>query len=111
MVPECKPECKPEWNREAITVFSRLPSLRRLQATLLFEDTASHTSITNFLNSKGIRVKSRYMKVFEKKPEKIENLCNEDNSKNLQQHHHRDFGFWDDVLHLENFVCDKVEKI
>ena len=27
-------ECKPEWNREAITVFSRLPSLRRLQATL-----------------------------------------------------------------------------
>ena len=21
------PECKPEWNREAITVFSRLPSL------------------------------------------------------------------------------------
>ena len=25
--------CKPEWNREAITVFSRLPSLRRLQAT------------------------------------------------------------------------------
>ena len=27
------PECKPEWNREAITVFSRLPSLRRLQTT------------------------------------------------------------------------------
>ena len=27
------PECKPEWNREAILVFSRLPSLRRLQAT------------------------------------------------------------------------------
>ena len=27
------PECKLEWNREAITVFSRLPSLRRLQAT------------------------------------------------------------------------------
>jgi hypothetical protein len=27
------PECKPEWKREAITVFSRLPSLRRLQAT------------------------------------------------------------------------------
>ena len=27
------PECKPEWNREAITVFSRVPSLRRLQAT------------------------------------------------------------------------------
>ena len=26
-------ECKPEWNREAVTVFSRLPSLRRLQAT------------------------------------------------------------------------------
>ena len=25
--------CKPEWNREAITVFFRLPSLRRLQAT------------------------------------------------------------------------------
>ena len=27
------PECKPEWNREAIMVFPRLPSLRRLQAT------------------------------------------------------------------------------
>ena len=27
------PECKQEWNREAITVFSRFPSLRRLQAT------------------------------------------------------------------------------
>ena len=27
------PECKTEWNRELITVFSRLPSLRRLQAT------------------------------------------------------------------------------
>ena len=26
-------ECKPEWDREAVPVFSRLPSLRRLQAT------------------------------------------------------------------------------
>ena len=59
------------------------------------------------IHGKGIRVKSRYMKVFEKKAEKIENLCDEDNTKNLQQHHHRDFGFWDDVIHLENFVCDK----
>ena len=31
------PECKPEWNREAITVFSRLPSLRRLQSTPLLQ--------------------------------------------------------------------------
>ena len=31
------PECKSEWNREAITVFSRLPSLRRLQATPLLQ--------------------------------------------------------------------------
>ena len=31
------PECKPEWSREAITVFSRLPSLRRLQATPLLQ--------------------------------------------------------------------------
>ena len=31
------PECKPEWNREAIMVFSRLPSLRRLQATPLLQ--------------------------------------------------------------------------
>ena len=30
-------ECKPEWNREAIMVFSRLPSLRRLQATPLLQ--------------------------------------------------------------------------
>ena len=51
------------------------------------------------------------MKVFEKKPEKIENVCDEDNTKNLQQHHHRDFGFWDDVLHLENFICDKKTAI
>ena len=29
------PECNPEWNREAITVFSRLTSLRRLQSTPL----------------------------------------------------------------------------
>ena len=27
------PECNPEWNRETIAFFSRLPSLRRLQAT------------------------------------------------------------------------------
>ena len=27
------PECKPERDREAKTVFSRLPSLRRLEAT------------------------------------------------------------------------------
>ena len=59
------------------------------------------------IHGKAIKVKSRYMKVFETKPEKIENVCDEDNTKNLQQHHHRDFGFWDDVLHLENFVCDK----
>ena len=63
------------------------------------------------VHDKGIKVKSRYMKVFEKKPVKIENLWNEDNTKNLQQHHHRDFGFWDDVLHLENFVCDKKTAI
>ena len=31
------PECKPEWNREAIMVFSRLPCLRRLQATPLLQ--------------------------------------------------------------------------
>ena len=31
------PEYKPEWNREAIKVFSRLPSLRRLQATPLLQ--------------------------------------------------------------------------
>ena len=37
------PECKPEWNREAITVFSKLPSLRRLQATPLLQ--------TSLLNS------------------------------------------------------------
>ena len=38
------PECKPEWNREAITVFSRLPSLMaadkpcpQLQPSLIFD--------------------------------------------------------------------------
>ena len=31
------PDSKPEWNREAITVFSRLPSLSRLQATPLLQ--------------------------------------------------------------------------
>ena len=31
------PECKAEWNREVITVFYRLPSLRRLQATPLLQ--------------------------------------------------------------------------
>ena len=31
------PECNPEWNRETIAFFSRLPSLRRLQATPLLQ--------------------------------------------------------------------------
>ena len=37
-------ECKPEWNREAITVFSRLPSLRRLQATPPLQTSLTFTS-------------------------------------------------------------------
>ena len=37
-------ECKPEWNREAITVFSRLPS---------------HSSITNFLSEQLKRYDSQ----------------------------------------------------
>ena len=37
------PECKPEWNREAVTVFSRLPSLRRLQATPPLQTSLSAT--------------------------------------------------------------------
>ena len=31
------PECKPEWNREAVRVFSRLPSVRKLQAAPLLQ--------------------------------------------------------------------------
>ena len=37
------PECKPEWNREAITVFSRL-------------ETASHSSITTFLSATVFKI-------------------------------------------------------
>ena len=36
-------DCKPEWNREAITVFSRLPSLRKLQVTPLLQTFLLHT--------------------------------------------------------------------
>ena len=42
------PGCKPEWNREAMTVFSRLPSLRRLQATPTLQTTLLITYITIF---------------------------------------------------------------
>ena len=45
------PECKPEWNREAITVFSRLPSLRGLQATPLLQTSLSQ--IGYWLSWKG----------------------------------------------------------
>ena len=45
------PECKPEWNREAITVFSRLPSLRRLQATPLLQTSLIREPINEELDS------------------------------------------------------------
>ena len=38
-------KCKPEWNREATIVFSRLPSLRRLQATPLLQ-TSLHERVS-----------------------------------------------------------------
>ena len=47
------PECKPEWNREAITVFSRLPSLRRLQATPLLQ-----TSLVKTLSAQNSKIQS-----------------------------------------------------
>ena len=45
------PECKLEWNREAITAFSRLPSLRRLQATrlLYYKHFANFTSFNEII--------------------------------------------------------------
>ena len=43
------PECKPEWKREAITVFSRLPSLRRLQATPLLQTSLGKATYPNYV--------------------------------------------------------------
>ena len=48
------PECKPEWNREAIMIFSRLPSLRRLQATLPLQTsliTGPYTTTTTVIST------------------------------------------------------------
>ena len=42
-------KCKPEWNREAVTVFSRLPSLKRLQATPPLQ-----TSLISIIALKGL---------------------------------------------------------
>jgi hypothetical protein len=36
------PECKPEWSREAIMIFSKLPSLRRLQANPPLKTSLEH---------------------------------------------------------------------
>ena len=52
------PECKPEWNREAITVFSRLPSLRRLQATPLLQ-TSLATSVLQEPTEEFIRLEDK----------------------------------------------------
>ena len=41
-------ECKSEWNGEATTVFSRLPSLRRLQATPPLQISLSGTEFVDF---------------------------------------------------------------
>jgi hypothetical protein len=48
------PECKPEWNREAMTVFSRLPSLRRLQATPLLQ-TSLKTGAGKTFTMEGVK--------------------------------------------------------
>ena len=51
-------ECKLEWNREAITVFSRLPSLRSLQATPPLQTSLGtiasyNTAVLNYLHSEN----------------------------------------------------------
>jgi hypothetical protein len=45
------PGCKQEWNREAVTIFSRLPSLRRLQATPPLQSSLVLTIYENLLMS------------------------------------------------------------
>ena len=46
------PECKPEWNREATTVFSRLPSLRRLQAIPLLQPSLRYPHLSESIFNK-----------------------------------------------------------
>ena len=50
------PECKPEWNREAITVFSRLPSLKRLQGTPLLQTSLAYRPT---VYKTGVKTKKR----------------------------------------------------
>ena len=54
------PESKPEWNREAITVFSRLPSLRRLQATHLLQTSLFLIPYTYALEMLSFEMNSEY---------------------------------------------------
>ena len=61
------PECKPGWNRGAIAVFSRLPSLRRLQATPLLQ-----TSLVNLRS--WSEVPSFLLKCTEKRKRQSRNL-------------------------------------
>ena len=53
-------ECKPEWNREAVTVFSRLPSLRRLQATPPLQTSLGETISLVFCMIEGIYCKKNW---------------------------------------------------
>ena len=48
------PECKPEWNREDMMVFSRSPSLRRLQVTPPLQ-----ISISSFKYFRVIRIEKQ----------------------------------------------------
>ena len=60
------PECKPEWNREALTVFSRLLSLRRLQATPPLQTSVvqgSNMPMTCFIGNGTKKSKYYYNKI------------------------------------------------
>ena len=75
-------ECKPEWNGEATTVFSRLPSLKRLQATPPLQISLCPVPLETLLTSNyqrkqllGIREKTRKEALSEKVHLKIF-VCN-----------------------------------
>ena len=64
------PECKPEWNKEAITVFSRLPRLRRLQATPLLQ-TSLLLRLFNYFRGLGQNRDKCFVGLEELKPIKL----------------------------------------
>ena len=78
-------ECKPEWNREAITVFSRLPSLRRLQATPPLQTYLNESTSKALLKSNLYTVPLEHKVDYEVKQTKTDQGDHHDDSDAMKQ--------------------------